>query len=120
MREVCELFDVDWYDCEKSELVELAKFFDCLRYDPYGGLDAGESLFEVYTVAEERFGTEFCKRIDDATCVYYKSKLGRGSRRFRDPDSLSWKTPFRIRKDGKVFKSDLEKRKRELKTKYLT
>ena len=26
MREVWELFDVDWYDCEKSELVELAKF----------------------------------------------------------------------------------------------
>jgi len=67
---------------------------------------------EIYDVAEKLFGVDFLKFLDDKIKYkpYSASVYG----------GLLCKKSVRIRKDGKAYKSDLETRKRELKTKYLT
>ena len=67
---------------------------------------------EIYAASEKLFGKEFLKFLDDKLKrkIYSSSVYG----------GILSKKPVRVRKDGKAYKSDLETRKRELKTKYLT
>ena len=67
---------------------------------------------EIYAVAEKLFGVDFLKFLDD--------KIKRKPYSASVYGGLLRKKSFLIRKDGKAYKSDLETRKRELKTKYLT
>ena len=67
---------------------------------------------EIYAVAEKLFGVDFLKFLDD--------KIKRKPYSASVYGGLLRKKSVRIRKDGKAYKSDLETRKRELKTKYLT
>lgn len=84
---------------------------ECARYEDEPFL-YWVSSDEIYSAAEKLFGTEFLKFLD--------GKIRRDPFKSWTSDRILRKKPVRVRKDGKAYKSDLETRKRELTTKYLT
>lgn len=107
--------DVPLDTLTKAEAVEA--YFDAYTSESLAYYDGYSSYWwvsseEIYAAAEKLFGVEFLKFLDD--------KIKRKRYRSSVYGGLLRKKSVRIRKDGKAYKSDLETRKRELKTKYLT